>query len=65
MSYVSFVVRFLQMIENAVTRLVCSQPKKDAKHATPLLVTLCWLPLVGRIEGQSLYGLKPTHVPVA
>src|SRR4029434_4143761 len=48
----AFVLRPLQMIQNAAARLVSNQPKRA--HVTPLLIDLHWLPVAARIKFKSL-----------
>ncbi len=40
------------MIQNAATRLVCSEPKRA--HVTPLFISLHWLPVAARIKFKTL-----------
>ncbi len=48
----SCTIKLLQMIQNAATRLVCSEPK--IAHVTPLFISLHWLPLAARIKFKTL-----------
>ena len=61
------VVKPLQMIQNAMARLVFNQPKRA--HVTPLLIELHWLPVAARIKFKSLMlayrvltGSAPTYL---
>ncbi len=45
-------VKPLQMIQNAVTRLVSNEPKRA--HVTPLFISLHWLPVAARIQFKTL-----------
>src|SRR4029434_947437 len=46
------VVYALEIIQNAMCRLVFNQPKRA--HFTPLLIDLHWLPVAARIKFKSL-----------
>ncbi len=48
----SCTIKLLQMIQNAATRLVCSEPKRA--HVTPLFISLHWLPVAARIKFKTL-----------
>ena len=48
----AYLLKSLQLIQNAAARLVFNQPKRT--HVTPLLVTLHWLPIVARIKFKCL-----------
>ncbi len=45
-------IKPLQMIQNAVARLVFNEPKRA--HVTPLFVSLHWLPVAARIQFKKL-----------
>ncbi len=45
-------IKPLQMIQNAVERLVFNEPKRA--HVTPLFVSLHWLPVAARIQFKTL-----------
>ncbi len=45
-------IKPLQMIQNAVARLVFNEPKRA--HVTPLFVSLHWLPVSARIQFKTL-----------
>ena len=47
-----YVIRRLQLIQNAAARLVCMKRKYD--HVTPLLVELHWLPVKERVNFKIL-----------
>ncbi len=62
----SCTIKPLQMIQNAVARLVFSKPKRA--HVTPLFVSLHWLPVAARIKFKTLMlayrtatGSAPLH----
>src|SRR4029434_4743525 len=48
----AFLVKPLQMVQNAAVCLVFNQPKRA--HVTPLLIELHWLPVAARIKFKSL-----------
>ncbi len=48
----SCTIKPLQMIQNAVARLVFNEPKRA--HATPLFISLHWLPPPGCIKFKTL-----------
>ncbi len=48
----SCTIKPLQMIQNAVARLVFSEPKRV--HITPLFTSLHWLPVAARIKFKTL-----------
>ncbi len=59
-------IKPLQMIQNAVARLVFNEPKRA--HVTPLFVSLHWLPVAARIRFKTLMlayrtttGSAPTY----
>ncbi len=59
-------IKPLQMIQNAAARLVFNEPKRA--HATPLFVSLHWLPVAARIQFKTLMlayrtttGSAPTY----
>ncbi len=59
-------IKPLQMIQNAVARLVFNEPKRA--HVTPLFVSLHWLPVAARIQFKTLMlayrtttGSAPTY----
>ncbi len=59
-------IKPLQMIQNALTRLVFNEPKRA--HVTPLFVSLHWLPFAARIQFKTLMlayrtttGSAPTY----
>src|SRR4029434_4150562 len=63
----AFVVKPLQMIQNAAGRLVFNQSKRA--HVTPLVIELHWLPVAARIKFKSpmlayrvLTGSAPTYL---
>ncbi len=45
-------IKPLQMIQNAVARLVFNEPKRA--HVTPLFISLHWLPVAARIKFKTL-----------
>ncbi len=45
-------IKPLQMIQNAVARLVFNEPKRT--HVTPLFISLHWLPVAARIKFKTL-----------
>ncbi len=45
-------IKPLQMIQNAVARLVFNEPKRA--HVTPLFISLHWLPVATRIKFKTL-----------
>ncbi len=60
-------IKPLQMIQNAVARLVIIEPKRA--HDTPLFVSLHWLPVAARIQFKTLMlayrttkGSAPTYL---
>ncbi len=59
-------IKPLQMIQNAVARMVFNKPKRA--HVTPLFVSLHWLPVAARIQFKTLMlayrtttGSAPTY----
>ncbi len=48
----NFLIKPLQMIQNAAARLVFNEPKRA--HVTPLFVSLHWLPVAARIQFKTL-----------
>uniref|UniRef100_A0A8C6PGM9 Reverse transcriptase domain-containing protein n=1 Tax=Nothobranchius furzeri TaxID=105023 RepID=A0A8C6PGM9_NOTFU len=61
----AWTVRPLQMVQNAVARLVFNQPKRA--HVTPLLTELHWLPLAAHIKFKLLtlaYKVRDGTAPI-
>ncbi len=51
-SFVSVLLKPLQLIQNAAATLIFNEPKRT--HVTPLFINLHWLPIAARIKFKAL-----------